>query len=183
MLNTRSIGSRGTIGVEPSQPASLGTQSAPPKPVVVGLYGVPGSGKTFLLSKLRQELEKEGFAFYDGSKVIAELVPGGLGAFDNLGQAEKTKWRERAISRIQQQCANNGKSAVVAGHYMFWPEDEEAGQMVVTKKDLDVYTHILYLTVPASVVASRRQEGTNKRRRTVSESHIHKWQEEEITVA
>ena len=52
------------------------------KAVVVGLYGVPGSGKTFLLNQLKQELGQTHFAFYEGSKMI--VVPGGLDAFQSM---------------------------------------------------------------------------------------------------
>jgi hypothetical protein len=49
------------------------TQSAASnKAVVIGLYGVPGSGKTFLLSQLKQEFGKESFEFYEGSEVIPD---------------------------------------------------------------------------------------------------------------
>ena len=53
------------------------------KAVVVGLYGVPGSGKTFLLNQLKQELGGTHFAFYEGSEMIATVVPGGQTAFQS----------------------------------------------------------------------------------------------------
>ncbi|KAL9626746.1 MAG: hypothetical protein Q9164_007804, partial [Protoblastenia rupestris] len=59
------------------------------KAVVVGLYGVSGSGKTFLLNQLKQELRQEHFAFYDNSRMIATVVPGGLDAFHKLEEQEK----------------------------------------------------------------------------------------------
>lgn len=89
------------------------------KAVVVGLYRVPGSGKTFLLNKLRRELEQEHFAFYEGSKVIATVVPGGLKAFHSLDEAKKLHWRQRAIDMIKKVCIASGKTAVITGHFMF----------------------------------------------------------------
>ena len=59
------------------------------KAVVVGLYGVPGSGKTFLLNQLKQELGQTHFAFYEGSEMIASVVPGGLDAFQSMEEQEK----------------------------------------------------------------------------------------------
>jgi adenylylsulfate kinase-like enzyme len=85
-----------------SQPASGGNA------VVVGLYGIPGSGKTFLLSQLQQELEKEHFAFYDGSHMIASLVPGGLNAFQDMERPNQMHWRQLAISNIGNQCVKSG---------------------------------------------------------------------------
>lgn len=59
------------------------------KAVVVGLYGVPGSGKTFLLNQLKQELGQTHFAFYEGSTMIATIIPSGLDAFQSMEEQEK----------------------------------------------------------------------------------------------
>jgi putative protein kinase ArgK-like GTPase of G3E family len=61
--------------------------------VIVGIYGLPGSGKTFLLNQLKQELGRENVEFYEGSKVIASFVPGGLDRFRNLVERDKVLWR------------------------------------------------------------------------------------------
>jgi hypothetical protein len=103
------------------------TQSvAANKAVVIGLYGVPGTGKTFLpksetfyqlptrvfltiflllgktflLNQLKHELRTEHFAFYDGSKMIGTLVPGGLDLFKKMEEQEKEYWRQLAIDTI-----------------------------------------------------------------------------------
>lgn len=149
--------------------------------IVVGLYGVPGSGKTFLLNQLKQELGQEHFAFYEGSRMIATIVPGGLNAFQTLEEQEKAHWRQFAIDRIGQECADRRQVAVVAGHFMFWPEEEEAGRPVYTQNDLDTFTHILYLDIPAEVVVQRRQDDTERSRPSTSVTHIRKWQKEEKT--
>ena len=151
------------------------------KAVVVGIYGIPGSGKTFLLEQLKQELGQEDFAFYEGSKMIANLVPGGLATFQKLEEREKRHWRQLAINTIQKNCANSGQVAVVAGHFMFWPEEEEAGLPVYTQNDLETYTHILYLDVPAEVIIQRRLEDKERVRPYASVSHLCKWQQVEKT--
>ncbi|KAI9778576.1 MAG: hypothetical protein M1839_007969 [Geoglossum umbratile] len=147
--------------------------------VVVGLYGVPGSGKTFLLDQLERELGQEHFAFYEGSSVIATVVPGGLDAFRKMEKREKTHWRQLAIDTIGKKCTDTGKVAVVAGHFMFWHEEEETGRRVYTQNDLDTFTHILYLDVPAEVVAQRRLNDTERSRPSTSVTHLHKWQQAE----
>jgi uracil phosphoribosyltransferase/phosphoserine phosphatase/adenylate kinase len=149
------------------------------KAIVVGLYGVPGSGKTFLLDQLKKGLGQEHFAFYEGSEMIANLVPGGLDAFQKLEEEEKVHWRQLAIDTIGKECANSGRTAVVAGHFMFWPEEKEAGQPVYTRNDLDTFTHILYLDVPAELVAQRCLNDTERSRPPASINHLRKWQEAE----
>ncbi|KAK3171839.1 hypothetical protein OEA41_003923 [Lepraria neglecta] len=151
------------------------------KAVVVGLYGVPGSGKTFLLNQLKQELGQTHFAFYEGSKMIATVVPGGLDAFQGMEEQVKAHWRRRAIDAIGKKCADSGQVAVVAGHFMFWLEEQEAGSPVHTQNDLEIFTHILYLDIPAEVVAQRRLGDTERSRPSISARHLRKWQQEEKT--
>ncbi len=95
-----------------NQSTALESRSAPNnnKAVVVGLYGVPGSGKTFLLDQLKEELGEEYFAFYEGSKMIATVVPGGLDAFQTLEEGEKEHWRQLAIDTIGRKCADSGQA-------------------------------------------------------------------------
>ncbi len=151
------------------------------KAVVVGLYGVPGSGKTFLLNQLKQELGQTHFAFYEGSKMIATVVPGGLDAFQSMEEQEKAHWRRRAIDAIGKNCADSGQVAVVAGHFMFWSGEQEAGWPVYTQNDLKIFTHILYLDIPAEVLTQRRLDDTERSRPSTSASHLRKWQQEEKT--
>ncbi|MCJ1279766.1 hypothetical protein MMC21_007590 [Puttea exsequens] len=151
------------------------------KAIVVGLYGVPGSGKTFLANRLKQELGEEHFAFYEGSEMIDIIVPGGLKAFQELEEPEKLHWRQRAIDSIGESCADSRKVAVVTGHFMFWVEGQDAEQQVYTQSDLDTFTHILYLDVPNEVVAQRRLEDGERVRSPTSVAHLRKWQQAEKT--
>lgn len=166
----------------PNQPRTSESFLAPyKKAVVVGLYGVPGSGKTFLLDQLKQKLREEHFAFYEGSEMIASIVRGGLGEFQKQEEQEKVTWRQLAIDRIGKECAESGQVAVVGGHFMFWPEEDKAGSPVYTQHDLKTYTHILYLDVPAEVVAQRRLNDTKRSRPPTSITHLQKWQQMEKT--
>ena len=161
------------------QLASSGTQLAsPPKPMVVGLYGVPGSSKTYLLSVLKQDLERDHFLFYEGSDAIASVVPGGLDVFKISAEQEKAHWRQLAVEVRWEECADKGQATVVAGHYMFWSEEQEHGMSVLTQKDLETYTHILYLDVPAETIMQRRLKDT-RLRPSVSTGHLSKWHLEE----
>ncbi|KAG0154474.1 hypothetical protein PDIDSM_42 [Penicillium digitatum] len=163
-------------GTSPSiqvEPANLST------PVIIGLYGLPGSGKSFKLNELENVLSKDDFAFYDGSDVIAAITPGGLKAFQNLPKEAKTKCRERAIATVKQECCSTGTSAIVAGHFMFWAEEDEVGQSVCTPGDLATYTHILYLDVPAELIAEYQLNDTKRKRPSVSITHLTRWQQRE----
>lgn len=152
------------------------------KPVVVGLYGVPGSGKTYLLNQLKQEIEEMQFACYEGSEMIDKITPGGLEAFKKMDEHEKLSWRQRAIDTVRTECTTSGQVAVVTGHFMFWDDEgQESGTPVYTQNDLEVFSHILYLDVPAEVVTQRRLNHTERERPSVSATHLHKWEEAEKT--
>ena len=182
--------SNSTAGSEPGPPTDpqtippvkLDNRSATPTRVVfVGIYGLPGSGKTFLLNQLKQELGEEHFEFHEGSKMIARVTPGGLHAFQSLEETEKIQWRQLAIDRVRKDCANSGRVAVIAGHFMFWPEEEEAGRAVYTQNDLETFTHVIYLDVPVEIVWQRREGDTTRDRPSVSMTHLEKWQQTEKT--
>ena len=152
------------------------------KAVVVGLYGIPGSGKTFLLNQLEQNLGQQDFAYYDGSEVIGRVVPGGLKVFQGMEDKDKANWRKHAINKIGNDSADSGKLALVAGHFMFWSEGKEAGTKVCTEDDLKTYTHILYLDIAAEVVEQRRRDDTSGRKRSpIPASRLRTWQQEEMT--
>ncbi|MCJ1377066.1 hypothetical protein MMC17_000156 [Xylographa soralifera] len=149
------------------------------KPIIVALYGVPGSGKTFLLDQLKQELGQKHFAFYEGSEMIATIVPGGLDAFQNMEEQTKAHWRRRAIDTIGKNSTDSGQVGVVTGHFMFWSEEHEAGWPVHTQNDFEIFTHILYLDIPAEVVAQRCLDDIDRSRPPTSVSILRRWQQEE----
>ncbi|KIK59250.1 hypothetical protein GYMLUDRAFT_74517 [Collybiopsis luxurians FD-317 M1] len=149
------------------------------KPIVIGLYGLPGSGKTSLINQLKESLSHEDFQFYEGSVVISDLIPGGLENFRQMDNVEKTLWRERAIDWIMEDSTRSGRVAVVAGHFMFWDEPDKAGQVVWTAHDEQTYTHILYLDVPPDTVAQYRLNDRARARSVVSQEHLRRWQDTE----
>lgn len=147
---------------------------------VIGIYGLPGSGKTFLLNHLKHELGPD-FAFYEGSEMIDSLVPGGLDAFKELDEQRKVQWRERAINEIEKKAVNSNQVAVVVGHFMFWLETDDVGHNVCTQQDLKTFTHIIYLDVPAQTIAQRRLYDIKRGRSVDSDPHLHRWQDAEKT--
>ncbi|GBF65595.1 hypothetical protein TMEN_8312 [Trichophyton mentagrophytes] len=131
--------------------AQTSQRSAQEKPVVIGLYGVSGSGKTTLLNQLKRTLNDEHFLFYEGSQVIDEVTPGGLAQFKGWSRERQVTSRKAAIDSVRTACIQSKKAAIVSGHFSFFEEDDEkVGSPVITKDDLDTYTHILYLNVRLS---------------------------------
>ena len=145
------------------------------------MYGVPGCGKSYLLEQLEQKLGGKDFAFYEGSEVIGENVSGGLETFKCMAAPEKEHWRKHAIDIIGNKCTEGKKVGVVAGHFMFWPEEEQAGTLAWTDNDQKVFTHILYLDVRADVVEKRSRKDREKNRSPTSAHHLRNWQQEEKT--
>ena len=158
---------------------SSGILSPDRKAIIVGIYGLPGAGKTFLMDRLKEESEGQQFAFYEGSELINSIVPGGLDAFQNLEEQEKVHWRQCAIDKIGKNSIDNGQSAIVTGHLMFWSEDKKSGQLVYTQRDMETFTHIIYLDVPAELLAQRRLHQNERNRPATSSTHLHNWQHEE----
>lgn len=154
--------------------------SAPTKqPVVIGVYGVSGCGKSYLLQELKTKLGEEQFSFIEGSEVISELVPGGLAEFQDLTEEEKRIYRAVAIDHVGKEGKLNGKATVVAGHYMFWGEGAEERTPVWTLRDQTTFTHIIYLSVPVHLLLARRTDDLERNRSVVSAADLHQWQETE----
>lgn len=152
------------------------------KPTVIGIYGISGSGKSFLMDRLKKELSETSFHFYEGSEMIHSLVPGGLKAFQEMEVPDRIRWREHAIESIKTRSNNDGKTAVVTGHFMFWPEEDEKGHIVCTQNDLATYTHILYLDIPVKTIEQRRWNDASKPRPHTSVAHLLQWQQAEKTL-
>lgn len=165
--------------IERATPGCTGSPDSHIK--VIGLYGISGSGKSFILNDLKQILKLERFCFYEGSELIAEIVPGGLETFQEQDEQSKTRWRELAINKVREHCSKTRKTAIVAGHFMFWPEHQECGQVVYTKSARATYSHILYLNVPAQIIEQHCHNDMARRRQPASAAHLLKWQKSEQT--
>ncbi|KAH7132390.1 hypothetical protein B0J11DRAFT_225953 [Dendryphion nanum] len=137
-----------------------------PKATVVGIYGISGCGKSYLLEQLQDEFGYEDFHFFDGS---AALVKYGLVSsvedFQALHFDKQNRIREMAIDGIRDVCTSNGKVGIVAGHYLISKTANEF-QSVWTAGDARTYTHVIYMKVSPAVISLRRQNDKNKVNRT-----------------
>ena len=149
------------------------------KATVVGLYGISGCGKSYLLNQLKRELGDEHYAFWEGSEAIASCLAGGLKDFEKLKEDQQAYYRQLAVDKIAQHAADHNKTAVVAGHFMLWTEGNKSGKVIFTPRDRDTYTHIVYLHLPAEIIKQRRWVDLARRRQNASVEHLRKWQEGE----
>jgi adenylate kinase len=154
------------------------------KPTMIGVYGISGSGKSYLLKQLKNDnnFADRNFSFYDGSSLLEEVVEGGLDAFKKMNNEQQYSAREQALSHAASECRANAKTGVVAGHYIFWQaEDKNEPKRVGTEKDWTTYTHIFYLMVDPKIVSTRRTQDSTRKRGDVSVGHLQKWQEAEVS--
>ncbi|KAJ7065022.1 uracil phosphoribosyltransferase-domain-containing protein [Mycena amicta] len=146
------------------------------KRIVVGIYGVSGSGKTTQLKQLEEEFKEDPFRIklYESSTVLDSLVPGGLEVFKKMDDQEKEVHREIAVRHVAKQCATLQEVGVVIGHFSFW--ENGAPNAVWTPADAQTYTHIVYFDVPAQIVAERRQNDSTRARQSLSPEQLETWQ-------
>lgn len=142
---------------------------------VIGLYGLPGSGKSYLLYQLKGRLNHEEFAFYEGSEVITSVTPGGAMAFQQASEQEKTLIRQRAINTIRKESIKNNKT----GLFMFWPVEQEDGLTVATQDDLETFTRLVYLNTSPEEIARRYENDKIINRPLLLVTHMSKWHQAE----
>ncbi|PYI23967.1 hypothetical protein BO99DRAFT_457816 [Aspergillus violaceofuscus CBS 115571] len=145
---------------------------------IIGLYGIPGCGKSHLLSELQKQLGNEKYIYHEGSKVIGDIADGGLPGFKKASDRRQREYREKAIKKIGES-SKDSRVTVVTGHFMFWELNESVGKVVCTQGDLATYTHILYLDVAPEVIQGYREKDTARKRPRLPVSHIRAWQRAE----
>ncbi|OBT85363.1 hypothetical protein VE02_05057 [Pseudogymnoascus sp. 03VT05] len=151
-------------------------------PNIIGLYGISGAGKSHYLSMLQVHSQLEvstPFQFFEGSSVINSLIPGGLPAFKELPEEQKVKLREKAICSIKDECTIGRTNGIVAGHATFWDKKDDSEITVITPKDLEIYSHILYLKTDPEVIQQHCLSDWERIRDIVPLEHLEKWQKQE----
>lgn len=123
----------------------------------IGLYGMPTSGKTFMLDHL------DYIKVFHGSQMLREICPG----FDALDDIGKTKARRELATRLL-----DVNEFIMDGHYSF------GDQVVFTESDGQLYDAFLYLYVSPSVLADRMR--VSERNRKFLSYDLDLWQAFEI---
>ena len=159
-------------------PEAKSVQLSPPsKPLIIGLYGISGSGKTYLLKSLRQTSLNQHLDFEDGSDLIDACFD--LAVFKNLGAEEQNEKRADLMLKLVQDQSDLVKGIVIGGHLLLWDDGAKEPHSVGIEADWGAYTHIVYLQVDPEVVQKRRTNNKAKDRGLVSVEHLQQWQARE----
>ena len=156
------------------------------EPVVVGIYGISGSGKSRALSMIRKARPE--WRCYEGRELIEKVLWEELGEtfemFNTKADAAKNSIRERAVRLVSQ----NKGITILAGHASFpalaaggatcQDDSRQEFDDVVTQADKSTFKLILYLDKPARTIWSQRQKDTengSKARPNLSLRKIGQW--------
>lgn len=150
------------------------------KPKIVGIYGVPASGKTTLVNSLKTKLDRELFVFHEGSELINKVMinSGGLAKFKTLSFEDKNDWRELAMRQAEKESGYHA-TCVITGHAIFWKEGEHPEKHVFTDADGECYSHVVYLNPDPATVHDRLIHDHTRTRDPSSVAHIRGWQHDE----
>ncbi|OQN99845.1 hypothetical protein B0A48_14615 [Cryoendolithus antarcticus] len=146
---------------------------------IMGLYGLPGVGKTTLLNLLKKLVPHDSFAFYEGSEMVANAASGSLDTFRSADDNTKTLFRAQAIANIAGECTASGKTGIVTGHYSFLNASTERPNVVLTTADTRHYTHIIYLSASGEEIEQRCRH-TSHARVALTAAEIKRWAVTEV---
>lgn len=151
--------------------------------LVIGLYGVSGSGKSHALATIAKERVE--WRCVEGKDVMFNVLRDqGLSweAFSTLTDSEKIEIREKACQRIREHYQHG--VTIVSGHCSF-PTTATTGEDpavsfhdVFTVGDAETYNVILYLDKPSQIIYDQREidRATSKRSRScISKQDIERW--------
>ena len=126
----------------------------------IGLYGMPASGKTYILDRIPflQTLA--------GSRLLREGNP----EFDSLDERGREEARKALARGLRER--HGGEDFIMDGHYAF------GEQTVFTEEDGQLYDVFLYLYLSPAVLRAR-MEGSGKNRNYL-QYDIGAWQDREI---
>jgi adenylate kinase len=133
-------------------------------PIRIGLYGIPGSGKTTHLHSLETTIGKD-VLYYEGSNLIANMSKDGLSGFKSLSDIQKHECRERAIKSI-----GNQPLVIMTCHCMFYEDGKFIS--VVTDADKSFFTHVIYLDYNSNDMMQWRKNDNQRTRPYISYNEV-----------
>lgn len=132
----------------------------------IGLYGLPCSGKSYLLEKL-QACSWNHYRVLRGSELLfqKEAV---VTDFRNLPTEEKVARRRQLARSLQSQ-----KDVIMDGHHSFGHE------VVFTQEDGELYDVFCYLYLPSEILAQRMAQSEKNQKYLTYD--LEGWQQREIS--
>ncbi|KAL4903426.1 hypothetical protein BDW74DRAFT_179843 [Aspergillus multicolor] len=163
-------------------PTSSLWNPAPPPPLpprLIRLYGIPGSGKTLTMDKLKKHLGLTDSEYFEGSDLIHKVISGEVEAFHELDESSNVYYRQRAMKSAETTCIRKGKVGVILRELMYWAVGEsERPAKVYAGEDLNMFAHVVYPKTPMEAIAKWRDDGTSCS--TLPTAHLQRWQDAEV---
>lgn len=129
----------------------------------IGLYGMPCSGKSYFLNKLK-ELTWNRLSVFSGSELLFEKKP----EFRSLNQKEKEKIRKNLAKQLRKT-----DDFIMDGHHSFGEE------VVFTEEDGDLYDIFCYLYVDSALLNTRML--ISEKNKNYLSYDLETWQNYEIS--
>lgn len=142
------------------------------KPLRIGLYGVSGIGKSYLLDKLNQYVNS--VVTLDGSTAIDQVCEGGLSAFKKMQLEDKYNMRCASIAQLNRQFFADNRHMIVSGHYSFLTST--GYEIAWTEADTKFYDLIIILKC-SSEKHFQRCNLDHSRNRNFSQEQLDDWRE------
>lgn len=177
--NTQSSSSEFTMSTEPNAYLPLlptTTSSQTRTPIIIGIYGVTGCGKSYLSAQLKEKLDETKFSFYEGSAQVLKTFGSNLESFKGLPKPAKDKIRADTIEGISRECHTACKAGIVTGHYSFWSANTDH-EVAMIEADKKAYTHILYLKPTPETVIEQIAKDTTRQRLQLDVATVRQWQD------
>ena len=129
----------------------------------IGIFGVSGAGKSYLLDSIRS---REDMVKQEGSALLFELDP-------EFAQSRQEDLRKHSIHQL----TDEKKAVVLVGHYSFIKDN--AYSIVHSPSDSEFFTHIIYLDFDVEIIHERRQNDPNRVRDPIEPLVLAHWIQQE----
>ena len=126
------------------------------------LIGIKGIGKTTLIKKILEEIPNIDYLI--GSQILRQLVGVRFDNFDYFPEAEKQKYREKAIEYMIERQNEIQKDILVDGHTTLYNPISKKSENVFTEMDCKFFTDLILYEINALAVLERRKSDTIKKR-------------------